>query len=274
MNDAAPTGQLPRDEIVRVNRSSLRTRPEHASEQISQLRLGDRFSIREASPDGEWYLGAGEDAYSGWLRAWHLCETDAPVASHVVTARNSVAVANPGGAPVSDLSFGTRIAVTGPESEGLLPWRLPDETSVFSPSGDLEPWAPRDAIADRLEDLIVWGRRLLGVPYEWGGASSAGIDCSGLVQLLCGAAGFLLPRDSDQQAELGNLIESGSRLIPRPGTLLFYGEPRISHVGIVVGEGLILHASAWVRIDALGADGSLGGRRVRAILALNPIGAS
>ena len=81
-------------------------------------------------------------------------------------------------------------------------------------------------------------RTFVGVPYEWGGLSSRGIDCSGLVHLAYRLAGRQVPRDAAQQDEAGVQVEE-----PEVGDLVVYGDP-VDHVAFWLGEGRILHATA------------------------------
>lgn len=80
-------------------------------------------------------------------------------------------------------------------------------------------------------------RTFVGAPYEWGGLSSAGIDCSGLVHLAYRLAGRLVPRDASQQDEAGVPVAE-----PGAGDLVVYGEP-VDHVAFWLGDGRILHAT-------------------------------
>jgi cell wall-associated NlpC family hydrolase len=85
-------------------------------------------------------------------------------------------------------------------------------------------------------------RHYLGSPYEWGGLTLAGIDCSGLVHVAYREAGVLVPRDSWQQEEGGTAVEPGAE---RPGDVVCYGEAsRADHVAFWLGGGQILHATA------------------------------
>jgi cell wall-associated NlpC family hydrolase len=85
-------------------------------------------------------------------------------------------------------------------------------------------------------------RGYLGAPYEWGGLTSAGIDCSGLVHVAYREAGTLVPRDSWQQEAAGKPVTKGD---DRPGDLVTYGDrERADHVALLVGPGWILHATA------------------------------
>ena len=95
----------------------------------------------------------------------------------------------------------------------------------------------------------------LNTPYLWGGRSPFGVDCSGLTQMLFLVGGIQLPRDAWQQAELGKLVELID--LAATGDLAFFDneEGRIVHVGIVLENRRILHASGRVRIDNLDQEG-------------------
>lgn len=251
---------------VSASRSALRRAPAHAAEQISQLRLGDGFRVWHWDAERQWAWGAGEDGYPGWLRGWHLQPGAPPPPTQVVCARWSRALAAPdaGAAPLCDLSFGTRLAAVGRARAGFLPWRLPDGRRAWTPLADLAPWPSRKAPL-RASALLERGLALLGVPYEWGGSSSAGLDCSGFVQLLFGSFGLRLLRDADLQAGRGRAVPPDQPARWAPGDLLFFGDPRIDHVGILAAGGHLLHASGELRLESLGPAGNQRGRPVRQV---------
>ena len=102
----------------------------------------------------------------------------------------------------------------------------------------------RDAEID-IEQTIASGRSLLKTPYLWGGKTSAGIDCSGLVQISFATSGLHLPRDSNQQFLLGQLTATrwNRQGLLRGDTLYFLGENgRIRHTAIYLGDDRFLHA--------------------------------
>ena len=97
--------------------------------------------------------------------------------------------------------------------------------------------------------------KLLDTPYRWGGKSVMGIDCSAFVQLCAKVSGFKLPRDASQQVEHGETIEFLSDA--KAGDIAFFEneDRRVTHVGILLSNDKIIHASGKVRIDTLDQTG-------------------
>jgi len=101
-------------------------------------------------------------------------------------------------------------------------------------------------------DLIVpTAKKLKDIPYRWGGKSSLGFDCSGLVQSVLKVCGLDTPRDSNAQLDF---FRNGtiSMLNSKPGDLHFFGkENQISHVGFSLGGEWILHSQGCVKEESI-----------------------
>ena len=113
-----------------------------------------------------------------------------------------------------------------------------------------------ESISDaQMEKIIATAFKLKGVPYFWGGMTPKGVDCSGLVRWSCLMNGILLPRNASQMVHCGD--EVGLDQLQR-GDLVFFGTPaqdgkprRVTHVGIYIGDGHIIHSSHLVRVNSL-----------------------
>lgn len=130
-----------------------------------------------------------------------------------------------------------------------------------------------DSVSDNtMEDIIAEAMKLKGVPYLWGGMTSKGVDCSGLVRICYLLNGILLPRNASQQIHCGDSVEMVPGKYPedlkkdmeervknlKRGDLVFFGRPDdsgmkmvVTHVGIYLGGNRIIHSSHLVRINSL-----------------------
>jgi gamma-D-glutamyl-L-lysine dipeptidyl-peptidase len=106
-------------------------------------------------------------------------------------------------------------------------------------------WPPRPP---RPDTPLACARGYLGAPYEWGGMSGRGIDCSGLVHMAYRLTGRLVPRDAHQQEAAG--VPLGEAEV-RAGDLVTYGESSAEHIAFWSGEGRILHATGRAGIAAV-----------------------
>ena len=119
-------------------------------------------------------------------------------------------------------------------------------TTAYGYPGWVRAWAVEDG-AGELPVLLPGdpagaARSYLGAPYEWGGMSKHGVDCSGLVHMAHRLAGVLVPRDSHEQEAAGVVISADDA---RRGDVITYGdESRADHVALWTGAGKILHATA------------------------------
>lgn len=120
-------------------------------------------------------------------------------------------------------------------------------------------WIRRDALGKepdgewpglpRAGDPVVEAQSYLGAPYEWGGMTGRGIDCSGLVHMAYRRLGRLVPRDAHEQEAAAEAMQERD---VRPGDLVFFGpRERADHVAFWLGDGRILHATGRERVYAV-----------------------
>ncbi|MGJ5176815.1 NlpC/P60 family protein [Bradyrhizobium oligotrophicum] len=210
----------------------LRLQPFSGAELATQALRGERVTIYDRNGEG-WAWGQLEaDHYVGWLPEAALAPP-AALPTHRISALRSFAFPGPSIKlpPVDTLVMGAAIAVIREEA-----------SFVVTPEG----WfVPRQHVAarDHVEpDYVAVAERFVGTPYLWGGKSSLGVDCSGLVQLSLNAAGIACPRDSDMQlAALGHALDDSERTQLRRGDLIFWK----GHVAIVRDADTIVHANAF-----------------------------
>lgn len=217
---------------IRSGFVSLKEQPGFESRQSSELLFGEAFTVFEERDGWAWGQN-GTDGYVGWLRIEGL-DADVHQPTHRVTALRSFLFAEPDlKTPFIDLlPIGARVAVAGDSGN----WR------EVAGGGWLyaKHLAPLDAPA---QDPVDTALRLLGTPYLWGGRTSIGIDCSGLVQVALAFAGVDCPRDSDQQAaSVGALVsKDGTGHAFRRGDVVFFP----GHVGIMADGADLVHANAF-----------------------------
>jgi cell wall-associated NlpC family hydrolase len=209
----------------------LREGPSPEAMLATQALKGERVTIYDYNGEGFAWGQLNGDGYVGWLP--------------------DRALAKPGGKPTHKVTAIRTFAFPGPSiklppSETLVMGAL---VSVIREDGPFavtrEGWyLPRQHVGDidhYVEDFVAVAERFVGTPYLWGGKSSLGIDCSGLVQIALNAAGTGCPRDSDMQQDgLGRILGLAESRKPQRGDLMFWK----GHVAIVRDPDHIVHANA------------------------------
>ena len=291
------TAQTKRMAVTALSENMMRAMPDYESALETQSLMGTVVEI--IGEDGYWRQVVTPEPYTAWCTNLGLVEMTpeqineykaAP--KYICTAFHSGVYSSPSmkSEHLSDLSMGNLLRAVftdgkkaGPSTtkgQDKMKWAevlLPDGRKGWTPAADLEAfekWAQKPKPSE--SNIISTAKQFLGTPYLWGGASSKGLDCSGLVRLTWFMNGYLLPRNASQQVHLGReiivtadhsiakdsekLYEEMCKRIEnlKPGDLVFFGnhetrwkKESITHVGIYIGNGEIIHASHKVRINSL-----------------------
>jgi gamma-D-glutamyl-L-lysine dipeptidyl-peptidase len=176
-----------------------------------------------------------ELGYPGWVPSSHLGELPSAASDPVAIAVPVASLfAEPGAGAFAELSFATVLASIE-HADGY--------TRVATPDGG-SGWLADDVLRTgpgTADDRLRLGSQFLGLEYLWGGTSSYGLDCSGLVHTVSRVLGLRTPRDAHDQADT---LENIAIDEAQPGDLYFFARPgkQVHHVGFVSPEGM-LHAS-------------------------------
>jgi cell wall-associated NlpC family hydrolase len=221
----------------------VRKESSHRSEQVTQLLFGDLVEITDSSDNWQ-HVRILDDNYSGWIDSRQVQPLKDEVAllvnsSPTLLAADVVGTLQSALRPLTQIVLGSKLPLsslqTGPMLWGALHYN----------GSTVHPHRPDQ------KQIEHFARLYLGAPYLWGGKSPFGIDCSGFTQMVYKLNGVSLPRDAWQQALVGHEVTEHEKMVM--GDLAFFSntEGKVVHVGILLDENNIIHASGQVRIDRL-----------------------
>jgi hypothetical protein len=232
--------------ICTLNSIPLRLDASDTSEMVSQLLFGEHFKVLETKK--QWlYVKLDFDGYQGWLDSKQVEEITEEY--YLELKESNTTFSN------ELINFATT------ENDKLIPLSvgatLPNyKNGTFSINNKSFSFDGKVIESSLTKNAIIKTAFIyLNAPYLWGGKSPFGIDCSGFTQMVYKLNGFKLFRDASQQAKQGivlSFIEESE-----PGDLAFFDneEGKITHVGIILANNFIIHASGKVRLDRLDQSG-------------------
>jgi gamma-D-glutamyl-L-lysine dipeptidyl-peptidase len=221
----------------------LRSGPTHKSEMLSQILFGEKYRVTDFS--GSWMkIETLFDRYSGWIDQHHLQHTadDSDIRGSILNRsllcyrNDSTKMVLEAGCEIFNPDFKNGLFTGG--------------NNTYTTSKE---FSSRYISSD--ESITDTAMKFINSPYLWGGRVPSGIDCSGFSQLLYKIHGIAIARDSWQQAEEGKPVDFINDA--QPGDLVFFDNERgrITHVGMILSQGLVIHASGRVRIDSIDHQG-------------------
>ena len=270
------TGQQKRWAVVELSSIYMRIAPDYESALETQELMGTVVEI--TGEKSYWREIVSPQPYKAWCTGKGLTEmTDEQLEAYqkapkcIYTKLYGHVYESPSAeaATICDLVGGDIMRYVDPQHKSTSEWTeilLPSGQKGWVRTGNIKPHhgftsiakgeGNAESISDELmEDIISTAFKLKGVPYLWGGMTPKGVDCSGLVRWSCLMNGILLPRNASQMIHCGDPVSLDNMT---RGDLVFFGSPatdgkpqRVTHVGIYIGDGQIIHSSHLVRVNSL-----------------------
>lgn len=225
--------------ICNLSLAPLKLEPHHQSGMISQVLYGEEFLILEKGPFWS-RVQLLADACEGWLHNLQYHEISNSEYRPVMT---------------DDLIISADLMeFVSDQQQRLMPIPLGSVLNFLSLLSHKYQGNKTKGTQEK-SYLIQIALLYLNAPYLWGGRTPFGIDASGLVQMVYRVNGISLPREAQQQATIGTVLSFIEE--STPGDLAFFdnADDQINHVGIIMDDNYIIHASGKVRIDILDHSG-------------------
>lgn len=222
----------------------VRSASSDTSEMVSQLLFGEMVQVLERKGKNWSKVRCTWDNYIGWVDSKQI--KPITVAEFETYQKNfACSIELVQNAMTDEHYVPVTIGASLPKYDGL---RFSLNGTNFNFSGQA---IISSEVKPSAELLIKIARRYLYAPYLWGGRSPFGIDCSGFTQVIFKMLGIPIPRDASQQVEVGEMVDFVEQA--QAGDLAFFENRKgnISHVGLLLDDGKIIHAAGQVRIDKI-----------------------
>jgi hypothetical protein len=235
--------------VCRLSIVPVRGEAADKAELVTQLFFGEHYEVLSVSKDKKWLkIRVYFDQYEGWIGAKqhhpiskeyfdYINRADFKITTDTTTSilynKNPLTIV-----------MGSIIPISSSEL-----FKMEEQFAFNGESKSVGQ--KRDA-----DFLKITAQKYLNAPYQWGGKSPFGIDCSGFTQMVFKINGYKLQRDASQQAKQGKSIQVKN---VKPGDLAFFKgkDEKVTHVGMILAPDKIIHASGRVRIDHFNEEGIL-----------------
>lgn len=236
--------------VCRLSVVPVRSEAADKAEQVTQLLFGEHYEVISHATNNKWVrIRIYFDQYEGWIDAKqhhavakeyfdYLNRSEFKIITDLTTSM----LYNKSPLPIL---LGSMIPISSSEL-----FKMEEQ---FAFNGEAKNVGQKR----EFEFLKTIAMKYLHAPYQWGGKAPFGIDCSGFTQMVFKICGYQLLRDAVQQANQGRSIKTFDQA--KSGDLMFFKNENntITHVGIFLGGGKIIHASGRVRIDHINEEGIL-----------------
>lgn len=251
--------------VINISVANLRSNPKHSAELATQATLGTPLKVLKK--EGGWYYIQTPDKYLSWVDDGGITLMDTKrfeewkagdkiiytkTYGHAYQAADEKEI-------VSDLVAGDILEIVKRSNDHFVA-AYPDGRIAMVRNNEAERYASWIQNMNPTPDnLVVTAKRLMGVPYLWGGTSTKGMDCSGFTKTIYFLNGMVIPRDASQQVHTGKQIDLKRNFENlEKGDLLFFGrkandstKEKVVHVGMWIGNNEFIHASNMVRISSV-----------------------
>jgi hypothetical protein len=244
--------------IVLTSVASIYNKPSFNSELITQALIWEELIIHNKKDD--WYKVKQRDGYVGWIHSFYITDTEIYENNKFLKNLDSWYWVKDKFIPLllNDssqlfITYGSLIPCF--EEANQFYTLLPNNQKIKINKNSLISFIEE---INRNKNISYSVKELLGIPYLWGGKSSFGFDCSGLVQSIVNVCNInsnnytknIFPRDSYQQI-ISNILKENNKSADIGDVIFFKSNDRIDHVGIYINNVDFIHSSGYVKLNSI-----------------------